>query len=125
MLRYGQLFLQQQQTVTALINKVDRLTKLVESKEQQLIDGNVEINISRSQIIKEKTHTMSESQSDLQDISLDSENGEFDEEAEPPDKFDNENGYKETKVQALLVWKRQRHCWCRSVCGGRVDRESF
>ena len=19
----------------------------------------------------------------------------------------------------------QRHCWCRSVCGGRVDRESF
>ena len=68
---------------------------------------------------------MSESQSDLQDISLDSENGEFDEEAEPPDKFDNENGYKETKVQALLVWKRQRHCWCRSVCGGRVDRESF
>ena len=29
------------------------------------------------------------------------------------------------QVQALLVRKRQRHCWCRSVCGRRVDRESF
>ena len=28
------------------------------------------------------------------------------------------------QVQALLVRKRQRHCWCRSVCGRRVDRES-
>ena len=30
-----------------------------------------------------------------------------------------------TQVQALLVRKWQRHCWCRSVHGGRVDRESF
>ena len=29
------------------------------------------------------------------------------------------------QVQALLVRKRQRHCWGRSVCGRRVDRESF
>ena len=29
------------------------------------------------------------------------------------------------QVQALLVRKRQRHCWCRTVCGRRVDRESF
>ena len=29
------------------------------------------------------------------------------------------------QVQALLVQKRQRHCWCRSVCGRKVDRESF
>ena len=29
------------------------------------------------------------------------------------------------QVQALLVRKWQRHCWCRSVCGRRVDRESF
>ena len=29
------------------------------------------------------------------------------------------------QVQAVLVRKRQRHCWCRSVCGGRVDKESF
>ena len=29
------------------------------------------------------------------------------------------------QVQALLVRKRQMHCWYRSVCGGRVDRESF
>ena len=29
------------------------------------------------------------------------------------------------QVQALLVQKRLRHCWCRSVCGGKVDRESF
>ena len=26
------------------------------------------------------------------------------------------------QVQALLVRKRQRHCWCRSVCGKRVDK---
>ena len=29
------------------------------------------------------------------------------------------------QVQALPIRKRQRHCWCRSVCGRRVDRESF
>ena len=29
------------------------------------------------------------------------------------------------QVQALPVKKRQRHCWCTSVCGRRVDRESF
>ena len=29
------------------------------------------------------------------------------------------------QVQALLVRKQQRHCWCRSVCGQRVDRLSF
>ena len=29
------------------------------------------------------------------------------------------------QVQALLVRKWQRHSWCRSVCGRRVDRESF
>ena len=29
------------------------------------------------------------------------------------------------QVQALLVRKQQRHCWCRSVGGRRVDRESF
>ena len=29
------------------------------------------------------------------------------------------------QVQALLVRKRQRHNWCRSVCSRRVDRESF
>ena len=29
------------------------------------------------------------------------------------------------QVQALLVKKGRRHCWCRSVCGRRVDRESF
>ena len=29
------------------------------------------------------------------------------------------------QIQALLVRKWQRHCWCRSVCGRRVDRESF
>ena len=29
------------------------------------------------------------------------------------------------QVQALLVRKQQRHYWCRSVCGRRVDRESF
>ena len=29
------------------------------------------------------------------------------------------------QVQALLVHKQQRHCWCRSVCGQRVDRLSF
>ena len=29
------------------------------------------------------------------------------------------------QVQALLVRKRQRHCWCRSVCGRRVDRKSL
>ena len=29
------------------------------------------------------------------------------------------------QVQALLVQKWQRHCWCKNVCGGRVDRESF
>ena len=27
------------------------------------------------------------------------------------------------QIQALLVRKQQRHCWCRSVCGQRVDRE--
>ena len=29
------------------------------------------------------------------------------------------------QVQALLVRKWQRHCRCRSVCGRRMDRESF
>ena len=29
------------------------------------------------------------------------------------------------QVQVLQVWKWQRHCWCKSVCGQRVDRESF
>ena len=29
------------------------------------------------------------------------------------------------QVQALLVRKRQRHCWCRSGFGRRVARESF
>ena len=28
------------------------------------------------------------------------------------------------QVKGLLVCKGQRHCWCRSVCGQRVDRES-
>ena len=26
------------------------------------------------------------------------------------------------QVQALLVRKQQRHCWCMSVCGQREDR---
>ena len=28
------------------------------------------------------------------------------------------------QVQALLVWKQQRHCWCRNFCDRRVDRGS-
>ena len=97
MLLNAQLFLQQQQTVNALINKVDGLYKLVEYKGQQSIDENAEVNITRSQIIREKTHTMSGSLSDLQDFSSESENGEFDDEAEQSDNFDNERDHRETK----------------------------
>ena len=90
MMLNAQMFVQQQQTVNALISKVDGLTKLVEKRVEMetnevqnkantnvsQTDENTKVQNLRQLIIKEKTHPMSDS--DLQDVSSDSENGESD-----------------------------------------------
>ncbi|MEW8542094.1 MAG: hypothetical protein AB2693_01045 [Candidatus Thiodiazotropha sp.] len=103
MMLNAQMFVQQQQTVNTLISKVDGLTKLVETKGESEInqvetgantsasqaDGNTKVRQLRQLVIKNKTHAMSDS--DLQDISSDSDNGESDYEADNSDKSDTEN----------------------------------
>ena len=88
----AQLFLQQQQTVNALIGKVDGLTRLVENREEQTAsaDENTRIKqLSRKAVISQKTHVMSDS--DLQDVSSASEDGESESEDENDDKSDSED----------------------------------
>ena len=80
-----QLFMQQQQTVSALIGKVDNLSKLVDKKEQPVaqVDEITKVKQLRRQIIRGKTHAISDS--DLQDISSDSDNSHSDSDEEISD----------------------------------------
>lgn len=101
MMLNAQMFVQQQQTVNALISKVDGLTKLVETRgEMQTNEVQNRVNTSVSQtdentkvknlrqlIIKEKTKTHAMSDSDLQDVSSDSENDDSDYEADNSEKI--------------------------------------
>ena len=105
MMLNAQMFVQQQQTVNALISKVDGLTKLVEKRGEMetnevqnkantnvsQTDENTKVQNLRQLIIKEKTKTHAMSDSDLQDVSSDSENGESDYEDDNSEKSDIES----------------------------------
>ena len=105
MMLNAQMFVQQQQTVNALMSKVDELTKLIETRGEMetnevqnkanttvsQTDENTKVQNLRQLIVKEKTKTHAMSNSDLQDVSSDSENGESDYENDNSEKSDIES----------------------------------
>lgn len=96
-----QIFLQQQQTVNALIGKVDTLTNIVTNREQSLrsSDENTRVEqLPKVAASNVKTHAMSDS--NLEDVSSESENGDTDSHGYESDNEHNQEEVKNNEKQS-------------------------